>query len=209
MANALRASDWYVETFKTWGVKTHGPRPTADQLAIAHYFGRPGKQSLALSMALREHGVTGSQMMFACDGHMQRNHISGDSGVIAAGYFKRVEPYQAGNGHTVYKLELTAKGTKRVEARKAAEQAADVAAAAEPKAKPKRTSKARKVSKAPSTDLLPVVEPVTDNKPKPHTHVAVDPDAMVIATVTLPPIDPDQITRGEPEHITPVPDNTL
>jgi len=103
----------------------------------------------------------------------------------------------------------------------AAQAAADGEGIKPTKVSKKRTSKARKASKAevaalierttkaPSTDLLPVVEPVTDNKPKPHTHVAVDPDAMVIATVTLPPIDPDQITRGEPEHITPVPDNTL
>lgn len=174
---AIKASDWYGEAFKTWAVKTHGPRVTNDQLALAHLFGRPGKQSLALAMALRPDGATGSQIMFACDGKPQNNHRTG---LIQAGLFKRVAPMQAGDGHTVYKVELTAKGTKRVETltQRAAEAAQRAEAEAEgdkPKAKPaKRTSTRRKPAKgkpeaeapkAPTADRLPVVSPVDPANP--------------------------------------------
>ena len=48
-----------------WG-KQLGPKPTEAELALAHVFGRPGKQSFVVGMALREAGVTRGQMLEAC-----------------------------------------------------------------------------------------------------------------------------------------------
>ena len=46
--------------------KAMGNKPTADMLTTAHYFGRAGKQSLALAMAMRPEGVTAGQIIMAC-----------------------------------------------------------------------------------------------------------------------------------------------
>lgn len=45
--------------------KPLGSKPSEANLALAHVFGRPGKQSLALAMALRDGGVTRKQMVQA------------------------------------------------------------------------------------------------------------------------------------------------
>ena len=159
MSNAIKASDWYGEAFKVWSVKTHGPKPDAELLEKAHAFGRPGKQSLALAMAMRDCGVTGQQVMFACDGKPQNNHRVG---LIKAKLLKRVEPFQAADGHTVYKVELTTLGVKRIEQRAAAAADAALPEGDKPKGKVKKAaSKPRKAKgKAVEAPEAETVEPV-------------------------------------------------
>ena len=52
---------YYTNVMQQWG-KQLGPKPTEAELALAHVFGRPGKQSLAVALALRDGGVTGAQI---------------------------------------------------------------------------------------------------------------------------------------------------
>ena len=56
---------YYTHVMQQWG-KQLGPKPTEAELALAHVFGRPGKQSFVVGMALREAGVTRGQMLEAC-----------------------------------------------------------------------------------------------------------------------------------------------
>jgi hypothetical protein len=56
---------YYTNVMGQWG-KQLGPKPTEAELALAHVFGRPGKQSFVVAMALREAGVTRGQMLGAC-----------------------------------------------------------------------------------------------------------------------------------------------
>jgi hypothetical protein len=70
---------------KAWPVKQLGPKPSDELLATAHAFGRAGKQSLALAMAMRECGVTQGQIQIAC-GAPQNNHRIG---LVRDGTFKR------------------------------------------------------------------------------------------------------------------------
>lgn len=137
--------------FKGWQVKALGSKPTADQLASIHNLGaRPGKQALAIAMALRDSGVTGSQIVMAC-GAPQLNKLRG---FITDSMLKRIATPPDAVGHTVYRVELTAKGKKRIES--AEKRAADAAAAGadtgdKPKAKKakgtgNRVTKARKAT---------------------------------------------------------------
>lgn len=78
MATVKHAA-YYTNVFNQWG-KTLGPKPTEAQMALAHVFGRPGKQSLVVAMALRDTGVTRVQMLAAAglfDGRPtpQLNHM--------------------------------------------------------------------------------------------------------------------------------------
>ncbi len=145
-------TDIYAQYFKAWSTKTHGTRPTADLLNTAHAFGRPGKQSLVLAMALRPEGMTRPQMLHAC-GAPQMNHVFGKAGLVAAGLAKRdmSAGYNAA-GAMVYRITLTPKGLARVA--KATGAAVTVPEAKAP-AKAKAVSKPRKV-KAPVT-AAPVV----------------------------------------------------
>lgn len=63
MAN-IKHIDNYTNVMKQWS-KPLGAKPTESQLALAHVFGRPGKQSFAVALALREAGVTGAQIKLA------------------------------------------------------------------------------------------------------------------------------------------------
>jgi len=135
----------YTNYFKGWQVKQLGPVPTASQLDAIHKLGaRPGKQALANAMALRDCGVTGSQIVMAC-GAPQLNKMRG---FIADGLLKREAVPADGKGHTVYKLTLTAKGNTRIG--KAAPAAEAVTA------KPVKAKKAKKV-KQPKVDIDAVV----------------------------------------------------
>ena len=112
MSKQTNATGWYGTYFKAWQVKLLGPKPTEAQLATIHGLGaRPGKQALANAMALRDCGVTGSQIVSAC-GALQLNKMRG---FITDGLLKR-EAVPAAGTHTVYKLTLTAKGATRVKA---------------------------------------------------------------------------------------------
>lgn len=111
----------YSPMLKNWSTKQLGSKPTDELLNVAHAFGRPGKQSLALALAMRPEGVSGSQIVMVC-GAPQNNHRRG---LIAGGLFKR-EPIPANEqGHSVYKIKLTAKGEAAI---KRAEEAASKAA---------------------------------------------------------------------------------
>lgn len=146
-------TNWYADTFKNWPVKLVGPKPTADMLSTVHKLNaRPGKQALAIAMALRDGGVTGSQIVIAC-GAPQLNKMRG---YISDAILKRLPVPPSSEGHTVYKLELTAKGKQsitRFEARAAkleAEGAAKADSKAKGTAKPKKAAKAKAVDKAAS-----------------------------------------------------------
>jgi hypothetical protein len=124
----------YADVFKGWQGKLLGSKPTAEMLDAIHKLGaRPGKQALACSMALRPEGVTGSEIVIAC-GAPQLNKMRG---FIADALTKR-EAVPPRNGHTVYKLTLTAKGAARIKGK------ADAVAKAEKPAKVKAAPKPRK-----------------------------------------------------------------
>jgi hypothetical protein len=116
-------TNWYGNVFKSWNVKALGPKPTAEMLANIHGLqARPGKQALACAMALRDCGVTAGQIVIAC-GAPQLNKMRG---FITDALLKRLPVAPSAEGHTVYKLELTAKGKQRVErTAKAAEKAVE------------------------------------------------------------------------------------
>lgn len=131
----------YANLFKAWQAKAMGPKPTAEQLATAHAFGRPGKQSLALAMAMRDVGVTAPQIIMAA-GAPQNNHRVAE---IKAGHFKRERVAPDDLGHTVYKITLTPKGQAAIKRRADADAKAnltgDAPKAAKPKAKRPRKAK--------------------------------------------------------------------
>ena len=177
-ANVYAAHNWYVASFKRWADKLCGPKPTEAELNLAHVVGKPGKQSLALAMALRPSGMSGTQMMYACGGKPQNNHRRD---LITAGFFKRI-PASGPEGETVYKIELTAKGQKRVEM--AAKKAADLETAGkvEPgktgKAKPKAKGKASKPAKGPSKPASAPKAPKAPKVPQPQTLTSDAPSAI-------------------------------
>lgn len=159
MSKSNEVANWYGSVFKSWQVKQLGPKPTAEQLASIHGLGaRPGKQALASAMALRDCGVTAGQIVIAC-GAPQLNKMRG---FITDALLKRLPVSPSAEGHTVYKLELTAKGKQRVDrneklaAEKAAEgdkpKAEKTAAKAPAKAKGER--KPRKPTKVTAAETV-------------------------------------------------------
>jgi hypothetical protein len=150
---------YYTNVMQSWS-KPLGSKPTEAQLSLAHVFGRPGKQSLAVAMALRDGGVTGQQIKLASslvDGKAtpQLNHMRD---LIAAKLFTR----EAGEG---YCLTLAPKGQQFVDLHgaKAAEKV--TAAPKAMKAKGKRKAKAVKVTapaETPTSEAVPVSEPVAE-----------------------------------------------
>lgn len=164
---ALTACAWYADILasKAWPQKFAGDKPTSEQLDAAHKIGcKPGKQALAIAMALRDTGLTRNQMIAAC-GNPQFNKL-GD--MIKAAYLKRMATPNV-HGHTVYKVELTAKGKARIATM--AKREADLAAAGEVKAAAKAASKPRKV-KAAKPDTGTVLD-----------HMALTPMADLAATL--------------------------
>jgi len=123
----------YDNFFKGWDVKRVGPKPTAKDLDTIHKLGaRPGKQALANAMSLRPCGVTGSQIVMVC-GAPQLNKMRG---FVADGLLKREAVPPSAEGHTVYKMSVTAKGASRVKGKDAgAEKTASKPAKASKKAK--------------------------------------------------------------------------
>lgn len=95
-----------------WPVKQLGPMVSADLVDKVHGLGlRPGKQALAVAMALRDVGTSGSQIVMAC-GAPQLNRMRG---LIADGHVKRDNGAGRNEqGHTVYRITLTPKGEKRI-----------------------------------------------------------------------------------------------
>lgn len=148
-------ANWYATVFKSWQVKQLGPKPTADMLASIHNLGaRPGKQALASAMALRDCGVTAGQIVIAC-GAPQLNKMRG---FITDALLKRLPVPPSSEGHTVYRLELTAKGKQRVE--RTAKAAADKAAQGETGDKPAKPAKAKRKAAGKAKGAAKVTEPV-------------------------------------------------
>lgn len=157
----------YKPLFKAWQVKAMGEKPGADLLAHVHGLGlRPGKQALANAMALRAEGVTGAQIVMAC-GAPQLNRMRG---LIADGHVKRQAVPPNAQGHTVYRITLTAKGEARIK-RNAEAQATAALKGDAPKpakaASKRKPAKPAKVPAAPQT--APVPAPAADT-----ANVAVD-----------------------------------
>lgn len=177
--------NWYANYFKNWQVKTLGPKPTAEMFEAVHGLGlRPGKQALANAMALRAEGVTNAQIIMAC-GNPQLNRMRG---LIADKLVKRVPTPQTNEGHTVYRLELTAKGNDRIaRASKVAAQAeADGKGAADKPAKPaKRPSKAKGAAKAKGKADTAKPETLTSEADKPV-------EGIPEVTATVEPVTADQ-----------------
>lgn len=152
VANTTDVTAFYQPMFKAWS-KAHGSKPTADMLSSVHGLSaRPGKQALAIAMALRPEGVTGSQIILAT-GAPQLNKMRG---YITDALLKRLPAPPSAEGHKVYRLELTAKGKQRIASTAAREaklaeagKAADAPKAEKPakvKAAPKRASTPRKAA---------------------------------------------------------------
>lgn len=155
---------WYGDVFNGWAGDRLGRKPTAGELNTVHMLGlRPGKQALANAMYLRPAGATQGQVIQAC-GAPQLNRMRG---LVADGLVKRV-PMSAAAGHTVYRIEITAKGLAKV-TKASAVVASDTAnGEAKPvtKVKAKRKPKAAKPASepAPVTDA-PAVEGQPDTAP--------------------------------------------
>jgi hypothetical protein len=153
---------YYTNVMQSWS-KQLGSKPTEAHLSLAHVFGRPGKQSLAVALALRNGGVTGAQIKLASslvDGKAtpQLNHMRD---LIAAKLFTR----EAGAG---YCLTLAPKGQQFVDLHGA--KAAEKVTGGKPvakgavKAKGKRGAKAVKVT-APAETPTPEAPAVSEGQP--------------------------------------------
>ena len=106
--------------FSKWSNKACGPRPTVDLINTAHGFGKPGKQSLAVAMALRSGGTTANQVLAMIEavfnvpgGRPQNNHRTR---LIKAGWLNRLPAVAGDSNHTCYAVELTAKGKAHIAA---------------------------------------------------------------------------------------------
>ena len=153
---------WYSNVFAKpiWSGKLAGSKPSVAQLQLAHQFGKPGKQSLALAMAMRDGGVTASQIQLAC-GAPQNNHRRG---LITEGMFKRVPAPPSVEGHTVYKIELTPKGQASIDRTAKAEAAKGEAKPA--KAKASKPRAAKPTNPAPVTEAPAPVEAAPTEAPQ-------------------------------------------
>lgn len=168
MTKIQNDGNWYSNVFKAWNGKALGPKPSADMLASIHNLGaRPGKQALASAMALRDCGVTAGQIVIAC-GAPQLNKMRG---FITDALLKRVAVPPSSEGHTVYKLEVTAKGKQRIERTVKAKAKADADGEAVEKPVIKTAGKAKGTSKpkakpvAPATVEQPQQAPQGDSAP--------------------------------------------
>lgn len=159
----------YADTFKSWP-KQVGNKPTREALATIHGLGaRPGKQALANALAMRPEGVTGSEIVIAC-GAPQLNKMRG---FITDNLLKR-EAVPPRNGHTVYKLTLTAKGAARIKGKAAKATVEKPVAKAKPSPKVQKAAKAIKAARAeyaaakvePDANVPPVQPVETTEQPQ-------------------------------------------
>ena len=108
-----KQTDYYGGMFKAWA-KQIGRKPTEGELATVHALGaRPGKQAMANAMYLRPCGATTGQVCMVV-GAPQLNKMralrDGDKVI------KQLPANKTAEGHTVYRIELTAKGENKVKA---------------------------------------------------------------------------------------------
>jgi hypothetical protein len=145
---------YYTNVMQSWSKADLGKAPTEAQLAVAHVFGRPGKQSMAVAMALRDGGVTGKQIKLASalfDGKAtpQLNHMRD---LIAANMFTR----EAVPG--AYVITLAPNGQKFIDLHGAKAAAVKPAAeAAKAPSKPAGKAKAKKAAK-----VAPAETPISE-----------------------------------------------
>ena len=177
---------YYTNVMQSWSSSELGKKPTEAELSLAHVFGRPGKQSLAVALALRDGGVTGAQIKAVSalvDGKPtpQLNHMRD---LVKARLFTR----EAVTG--AYALTLAPKGQQFVDLHGAAKgqlfvdlygaMAAEKLAGKAEKAKPAK--QARKVAGKPKGEGKPVevtTQPVTET----------------------PTSEPATVTEGQPAEI--------
>lgn len=179
MVNVNDALKPYAHMLKGWS-KGMGSKPTAEQLHTVHMLGaRPGKQALANAMALRDGGVTGSQIIMAC-GAQQLNKMRG---FVTDGLVKwEAMPFTEA-GHKVYRIALTAKGSAKVT--KAEAKAAETPAEKPAKAKKAKGKGKAKVTKAKAGNDMPAESPEADadagNAPLPVNDTGMGETAQVTA----------------------------
>lgn len=158
MSKANNVLSYYETVLKGWQVKALGPKPTLANFEAAHALGcRAGKQALAMAMYLRDSGATDGQVKMACiiQWGSSGSHHNKRRDIISAGWVK-AKPVQAdAQGHKVYAIALTDKGTKKLATPVAAEKAAPVKAKGERKDKPKPAPKVQPVA-----ELAAVTEPL-------------------------------------------------
>ena len=150
------ATQWYTEQLKAWP-KQAGPKVNAELLETVHRLGaRPGKQAMANAMYLRDGGATTAQVCMVV-GAPQLNKMRG---FITDGLLKREAVSPSAEGHTVYRLTLTAKGAAKV--KRAEATATDKAAVADKPVKAERAKVARKAkaTSEPASVLIPAAKPV-------------------------------------------------
>lgn len=157
-------NDWYGETFKAWP-KQAGNKPTEVMLKTVHAFGRPGKQSMALAMAMRPEGVTASQVLLALSAPQNNHRVK----VLRQGYFKQVPASKTAANHTVYKVELTAKGKAKADRAAAAPEVTDAEVTkgngGKVKAKPVKKARKAKVKVNVPADMPAPVSDGADTAP--------------------------------------------
>ena len=162
MSNVKHIS-YYTNVMQSWS-RDLGSKPTEAQLSLAHVFGRPGKQSLAVALALRDGGVSGGTIkavsaLFDGKPTPQLNHMRD---LLKAKLFTR----EAVPG--AYCITLAPKGQQFVDLHgaRAADKLADKASEAKP-AKKAKASKPRKpkAEKAEVTEAAPVAETGTEMQP--------------------------------------------
>lgn len=141
---------WYDTVLKAWP-KQAGAKPSVENFATAHKLGcRPGKQALAMAMYLRDGGATDGQVKLAAivQWGSSGSHHNKRRDLVGAGLVKAKPVVSDAQGHKVYAIALTDKGTKKL--------------AAEPKAateKPAKVTKA-KTAKAAKAEPVAVTEPL-------------------------------------------------
>lgn len=101
----------YSAVLKTWPAKYAGPKPTAEIFKAVHGLGaKPGsKTAMALAMYLRNAGATQAQVVVINNGP----YLNKMRQLVDAGAVKREALPKNDEGHTVYKLTLTAKATAK------------------------------------------------------------------------------------------------
>lgn len=161
MAN-VKHVNYYTNVLARWSKADLGKMPTEAQLAVAHVFGRPGKQSLAVAMALRDTGVSGKQIKLAAalfDGRAtpQLNHIRD---LVASKSFTRE------NVPGVYAITLAPNGQRFIDlhgAKAAAKTETTPVKAAAVKGKAKVKAKGKVApAETPISDVATVTEAAID-----------------------------------------------
>ena len=166
---------------KHWQVKMLGELPSNVLLGIAHCFGKPGKQTLALAMCLRECGASDAHICYASSGFdgLTRSQNNFKGSLEKAGLIRRnmAAPRNAMN-HTVYQYDLTAKGEAFVKRILAGTAKAAEFVKVQPAAKAAEPVKVQPATKAPAKAKA-ASKPRRAKAPKPVEVPALPIESMV------------------------------